>query len=70
MTHEWSSPQWHIIHGADKFASVLIMVRVALIKRVNNSMVHHIPGRFGHIDYNIYYFYIYYYSMNLYNKIL
>ena len=31
MTNEWNIPQWHVLHGADRYASVLVMVRAALI---------------------------------------
>ena len=46
MTNEWSSPHWHILHGAAKFASILVMVRTNVIHRDNISVAHHIPDRF------------------------
>ena len=30
MTNEWNSTHWHIVHSADRFASILFMVRSAL----------------------------------------
>lgn len=45
MTNEWSSPHWHILHGAAKFASLLVMVRTSVINKDNISVAHHVPGR-------------------------
>lgn len=54
MTNEWSSPTWHIVHGVDKFASVLIMVRSALISKNLISMTYHIPGRILQVRLHLY----------------
>ena len=47
MTSEWSTPLWHVVYGADKFASILVMVRTALI-------AHHIPDRILQIHLQMY----------------
>ena len=54
MTNEWSTPQWHVMHGADRYASVLVMVRAALISREAISVAHHIPGRITQIRLQLY----------------
>ena len=33
MNNEWSSKHWHIMHSADRFASILFMVRSALVRQ-------------------------------------
>ena len=54
MTNEWSTPQWHAMHGADRYASVLVMVRAALISREAISVAHHIPGRIMQVRLQLY----------------
>ena len=54
MTSEWSTPQWHVLHGADRYASVLVMVRAALISREAISVAHHIPGRIMQVKLQLY----------------
>ena len=54
ITNEWSTPQWYVLHGADRYASVFVMVRVALIIRETISVAHHIPGRIMQIRLQLY----------------
>ena len=54
MTSEWSTPLWHVVYGADKFASILVMVRTALISRKAISIAHHIPDRILQIHLQMY----------------
>ena len=54
MTSEWSTPQWHVLHGADRYASVLVMVRAALISKEAISVAHHIPSRIMQVRLQLY----------------
>lgn len=45
MTSEWSSPRWHLIHTADRFASILFMLRSAIVRREQISVATQVPGR-------------------------
>ena len=45
MTNEWSTPPWYVIYGADRYISVLVMVRAALILREAISIALYISGR-------------------------
>ena len=45
MTNEWSTQRWHIVHSADRFCSILFMVRAALVRQDQLSIAHHVHGR-------------------------
>lgn len=67
MTIEWHIRQWHVVHGVDRYVSVLVMVRIAFISRDATSIIHYIPGRIWQVRLHIYrahdiyaiYFYIF-----------
>ena len=42
------------MHGADRYAVVLVMVRIALISREAISVAHHIPGRIMQVRLQLY----------------
>ena len=45
MTNEWNTQRWHIVHSADRFCSILFMVRSTLVKQDQISIAHHVHGR-------------------------
>ena len=45
MNNEWSTQRWHIVHSADRFFSLLFMVRIALVRQDQISIAHHVHGR-------------------------
>ena len=53
MNDEWSSQHWHVVHSADRFASILFMVRSTLIRQDQISIVHHAHGRLPQVRLNL-----------------
>ena len=53
MTNEWSSKRWHIVHSADRFASILFMIRTAIVRRDQISVAHHAHGRLLQVRLNL-----------------
>ena len=53
MNNEWSSKHWHIMRSTDRFASILFMVRTALVKQDQISIAHHARGRLLQVRLNL-----------------
>ena len=53
MTNECNNTHWHIVHSADRFASILFMVRSVLIRRDQISIAHHVHGRLLQVRLNL-----------------
>ena len=53
MTNEWSSKHWHIVHSADRFASILFMIRTAIVRHDQISVAHHAHGRLLQVRLNL-----------------